>query len=142
MFKVHNKIEQVQRVPIRPRPRTCTASSASTPPRVMRLLQLGDLDPHVVTTQRPSFTSGFTLGAPHSMSRKCIINVPITVTSCRVFSLPANPLPRHPSLPSPSPNPGNHRSYCCLHRFAFFRMLYSWNLTIIQPFQIGFFSTE
>lgn len=44
-----------------------------------------------------------------------------------------------PSHLSHCTTPGNYCSFCCLHNFTFSKISYSWNYTVVQPFQIGFF---
>jgi hypothetical protein len=41
-------------------------------------------------------------------------------------------------VPPPPPFTGNHRSFYCFHRFAFSRILLSWNHIICKPFQTDF----
>ena len=37
---------------------------------------------------------------------------------------------------APTPNPDNHCSFYCLHGFAFFRMLYSWNHAVCRLYRL------
>ena len=96
---------------------------------------------HIIITQNPWLTLGFTLGISQSVGfDKCIM------TFIHHYSITRNSLtalkilcavPVYPSLP---PTPGSHWSFYCLQNFAFFRMPYSWNHTVYSLFILASFS--
>ena len=106
---------------------TCIASPIiNTPDQMVHLLQLMNLHWHIIITQSPQFTLGFTHGVVHCMALdKCmmtcnhhysIIQSIFTILKT-LYALPIHPFP-------PSPTSGNHLSLYHLHSFAFSRM--SW----------------
>lgn len=59
-------------------PQTCIPSSLTTSPTtVEHLLQLMNLHGHIVITQRPWFTRGFTFGVVHSVGLDKFIMTPL-----------------------------------------------------------------
>ena len=109
-FYVHSNIEQkVQRFPIFSLSHISIATATPLPQltssRVVRLLQLVNLHLHIIITQSPQLTLGFTLGVVYSMDLKqCIItcihhyrNIQSIFTALKILST----LPPHLS-------PGSH----------------------------------
>lgn len=63
-------------------------------------------------------------------------NCIITCPSYRVFSLSLKVSVLHPVIPPFSPISGNHRSFYCIHNFAFSIMLYSQNHRVCRFFRL------
>ena len=91
-----------------------------------------------------TFTLGFTLGAVPSMDvdkciTACVHHYSIVQNSFTALKIICAP-PIHPSFPPNFWQPQNHRSFYCLHSFAFSRMSYSWNHTVYSLFRLAFFN--
>ena len=93
-------------------------------------LQLMNLQEHIIITQSPQFTLGFTLCVVHSMGlNKCIMLYIHCHTHRQQFNCTSHPIF--------TLTPGYHWSLYCFYSCAFSRIiqLESYN---IQPFQIDF----
>ena len=138
-FYFHSKIEQkVQRVSLYPLPVRLPDHQHSTP---VWYIFKQSMNLHIIINQTSSFTLVFTLGVVHSVGLdKHAMHLSIDHCDIIQNSFTALEMPCSTSSSLFSPEClVNTDLFTVSVVSGFSRMLYSWNHTVTQPFQIGFF---
>ena len=140
-FRFTTKLRgRYQDFPYNPCPHTSVASPLPTSlSRMVPLFPKMNVHPHIISSQSPQFTLGFTLGVTHSMGVDKSTTTSIHHYSVIQSIFPAIKILCAPPHTSLSPFFGKPWSFYCLHSFAFSRMQYTWDHTACSLLRLASF---